>query len=435
MAHMSRNGRPVALVSCLAVAAIGLPACGIAPSASSGDDTKRSCLTTVRGVVSGAGALYVRWLPAEFGRPRGGRSTSALPGVEYLSRSAGSDSSSMRITTSRHRAPISRADAAGRSVVRWVSVRGHRGLIASGPPDAAFIGVYFKPSPSYLISVIGYELPAAAVLKTARHASFAPPGITSLPMRPGPIVSRSAAVAAVRRSIRGRWHRAVAKLTSWTETATVLAAHTGRDPATAPDALRAAPWRPVWAVRVTRHEASGPAGILAVVDAATGKAVYSAAARTPWFAALTDRARWAASGRCQGGSSARLPFGVLTRTEETFTVGGRPAYRFHDSRNSTRLVLSTVRAVNHAEPSMYGGCVQQDCSVSELVWVTIATARAAPGRRLPCMPPSYPVGYHRKKVQETFSVSVPDNYEFGCGVVPAPIRKLKDLAPPTSPVS
>jgi hypothetical protein len=80
---------------------------------------------------------------------------------------------------------------------------------------------------------------------------------------------------------------------------------------------------------------------------------------------------------------------------------------------------------------MYGGCVQQNCSIDDLVWVTITTERAAPGHTLPCLPPSasYPAGYRPSKVKQTFSVSVPDNGELGCGPVPGPIARLRDLAP------
>jgi hypothetical protein len=44
---------------------------------------------------------------------------------------------------------------------------------------------------------------------------------------------------------------------------------------------------------------------------------------------------------------------------------------------------------------MYGGCVQQNCSIGELVWVTITTDRARPGHTLQCLPPSasVPPGY------------------------------------------
>jgi hypothetical protein len=94
-------------------------------------------------------------------------------------------------------------------------------------------------------------------------------------------------------------------------------------------------------------------------------------------------------------------------------------------------VLSTVPAVNRADPGMFGGCVQQDCALDQLVWVDIMSTSAAAGHRLTCPPPSVsvPPGFRYKKVQQIFTVNVPDNSEVGCGPVPAPFRKLIDLAP------
>ena len=112
-----------------------------------------------------------------------------------------------------------------------------------------------------------------------------------------------------------------------------------------------------------------------MADAANGRAVATIKRRaeSTWFAALTDRDPAAGSG-CPGGSSARIPFGVLTRTEERYTVGPS-RYRSAGTVGWTRLLLSTVPAVNRADRSMYGGCVQQNCSIGELVWVTITAGR------------------------------------------------------------
>src|SRR5262249_1362822 len=58
----------------------------------------------------------------------------------------------------------------------------------------------------------------------ARHVAFEPPGTISLPVVPGPVVSRKAAEAAARRSSARPLRHASAKLSSWTEAATLLAA-------------------------------------------------------------------------------------------------------------------------------------------------------------------------------------------------------------------
>jgi hypothetical protein len=236
-------------------------------------------------------------------------------------------------------------------------------------------------------------------------------------------VTRKAAEAAARQSAAGPARQARAKLSSWTEVATLFAAHSRRAAPAAPAPLRAAPWRSVWVVL---------AGRVVVIEAASGRVVTTlkGGAGTNWFAALTDRDPAAAT-RCPGGSSARLPFGVLTRTEERYTASQSPGHWLAGSIGSMRLVLSTVPAVNKADSRMYGGCMQQNCSIRQLVWVTITTDRVRPGHTLQCLPPgvSVPAGYRPSKVKQTFSVEVPDNGAVGCGPVPKPIRTLKDLAP------
>jgi hypothetical protein len=165
-----------------------------------------------------------------------------------------------------------------------------------------------------------------------------------------------------------------------------------------------------------------------VVDGRTGNAVTVLdAGPAGWYSILTDRA----SGGCPGGSSAQLPFGVLTRAEESYAAGVGSAHWPDGAKGSTRIVLSTVPEVNAADPGMYGGCIQQNCSIRQLVWVTISIVRGIGGHRLQCPPPgvSVPAGYRAHKVHQTFSVDVPDNGMTGCGPVPSRIRTLKDLAP------
>jgi hypothetical protein len=303
--------------------------------------------------------------------------------------------------------------------VKSIVIGGHHAFVTSGPQHPRSTSVYWKPASGYLLTAGGYKLSPRMVLRAVRHVTLEPPGTISLPVVPGPIVSRNAAEAAATRSAQGPLRQARAKLSSWTEVATLSSAHTMRDAPAAPAPLRAAPWRPVWVVLADR---------VLVIDAANSRivATIGRGARTTWFAALTDRDPAAASG-CPGGSSARLPFGVLTRTEERYAAA--PAH--WPSGTETRLVLSTVAAVNRADPGMYGGCVLINCSVRELVWVTITTERARPGHTLQCLPPSVsvPAGYRPRQVKETFSVDVPDNAEVGCGPVPGPFRDLKDLAP------
>ncbi len=266
------------------------------------------------------------------------------------------------------------------------------------------------------------------------HGVTVGPGkkIVSLPVAPGRIVSQRAAVSAARRSAGSHWPSALAKLSSWAETAALMQRSrvgTGRVPAT----LTRAPWLPIWDVLLSRGHGASRREALVVVDAKSGKPELATAPSshgTAWYAALTDRS--AAGPACPGGSSSRLPFGVLTRDEESFLAGLSSPAPVKHARTSQRLILSTVPAVNKADNGLYGGCVQQNCSINELVWVILIVVRALPGHTVSCLPGSVstPPGYKPKQVKQYYSISVPDNYGIGCGPVPRRIRDLKDLAPP-----
>jgi len=425
-AAAGRSGRRArlglaSLASGLAGASIAVAACGTAPPLAPATGSGGECLTTVHGVVQTNGALVPHWLPAGFTLSPEGSRTRSLPAATYMNERAGPNSARLELTASYHYGPLT-SRVGGGTATRPIVIRGHRGLVQTRPATG-FLGAYWKPRSAFLVSVVGYKLPAPVVIRAARHLAFSPPRVVPLPVTPGPIVTRVAAIAAARRSAGRARLRATAKLSSWTEVSTLVGYASRQTPAPDPTG---APWRPVWAVRLTR--ADGP--WLVVVDAASGRVQLSRSApRGLWFSALTDRDLMRT---CPGGSTARLPFGVLTRTEERYATGWRPAYWSKGARESTRLVLTTVPAVNHADPSMYGGCVLQNCTLRELVWVVIATSRARPGHRLTCQPFSSPAGFHPTKAKEIFTVSVPDNYEFGCHKVPAPIMKLKDLAPPSA---
>jgi hypothetical protein len=413
----SWRGAATALLSTSLTCAM-LAACG-----SNNATALDGCATVVRGMVSGPATLTARWLPSGFRHGHNASYKAALPSMMYTSQ--GHDGARIELSVELHSAALHPADAAGRSVVRPVIIDGKPGFVGTGKPDPRFIGVYWKLAGRYLLSVIGYKVSEREVLRVARHTRFTPPVTTSLPVDPGTVVTRNAAVAAARRSANGGSRVAGAKLTSWTEAATMLAAHTGRIAPSAPDPLGARPWRPVWAVLLSAV-ADDPS--LVVIDGATGDAVTALGAGQPgWYSALTDRA----GAGCPGGSTARLPFGVLTRDEARYAAGVGLAHWPPGVKGSTRVVLSTVPEVNKADPGLYGGCIQQNCWITELVWVTITTKRGIGGHRLRCLPPgvSVPAGYRSHKVRQTYSVDVPDNEVIGCGPVPRRIRALKDLAP------
>lgn len=372
------------------------------------------CATVVHGVVSGRGSLVPGWLPPKFGPLAGSQSTSSLPDSTFTTFNSHPDPPRIMLGTAIQPAPLTSAEG-GRANGKPVKVHGQRAFLESGPPDPPFIGVYWK-SGKYLISVIGYRLSPSTVLRVARNVTFTPPGIVELPVTHGKIVSRQAAIKAA----GGRPGAAEAKLSSWTEVQAV-AERAGRMPL-ASALLNRSPWLPVWAVRLTGTP------YVEVVSAALGQPVLRMTDSRSWFAALTDRDPVKA-GTCPGGSTALVPFGVLTRDEQSFT-GARSVSA--SPRTSVRLVLSTVPAVNHADEGLYGGCVQQNCAIDQLVWVTITTVRAAPGKTIGCIPPGFsvPPGYKPKRGTEYYTVDVPDNSGGNCGPVPAALRELKDLAPP-----
>ena len=96
------------------------------------------------------------------------------------------------------------------------------------------------------------------------------------------------------------------------------------------------------------------------------------------------------------------------------------------------LKLTTVSVLNRADPGLYGGCVQQNCSLNELVWPTIVVVRAPAGKTLACLPPwaSYPPGYRPKQVSQYVTIGVEGNAGIFCGAVPTWVNQLQDLAPP-----
>jgi hypothetical protein len=170
------------------------------------------------------------------------------------------------------------------------------------------------------------------------------------------------------------------------------------------------------------------------MDAATGNVGLQAQIGDfpAWFSSLSDRDPTLKG--CPGGSSARVPFGVLTRDEEAYAV-----HRQQPPGTEAILKLTSVPELNRADPGLYGGCVRQNCSLDELEWPSILIFKAAPGHTLTCLPQSADPSpaYRPKQVKEYYTVSVIGeavsdigNSEIGCGPLPPALANLKDLAPP-----
>jgi hypothetical protein len=228
--HTASTQAPVPIAVAVVLAGLaGVSACGTR-HASAGSQV---CLSTVNGVVSGPGALATTGLPANFHRSSGRPSVSALPSATYVRGRARPDSPKLQLTASFHPGPLSVADAGGWTV-KSVVIGGHHAFVTSGPQHPRSTSAYWKPASGYLLTAGGYKLSPRMVLRAVRHVTFEPPGTISLPVVPGPIVSRNAAEAAATRSAQGPLRQARAKLSSWTEVATLSSAHTMRDAPAAP---------------------------------------------------------------------------------------------------------------------------------------------------------------------------------------------------------
>jgi hypothetical protein len=432
-----------ATVAVLAATALALTACGEAPAGRARIDAAArhdgataaggKCRRVVHGVTQGPGMIAAAWLPAGFHLARQGQRTSTLPAATYVQSAAGPNAPRLQLTTGNYPGKLT-PTVGGQSSARRVAVEGHRGYLETGQPDTSVAGVYWKPDRSYLISVVGFHVRAAVVLKAARHVTFTKPGIIALPVVAGPAVGRQAAITAARHRAGAGWPAATAKLSSWSEISALLPrGRVSVKPSQVPASLQRAPWRPAWAVLLSRGAGSSRRSRLVVVDAQAGQpelATIASQRRQSWYSELADRA--ARSQVCLGGSTSLVPFGVLTRDEASYADGWQPPVHAQHATTTMHLLLSTVPAVNKADNGLYGGCIQQSCSVGELVWVTIVVVRADPGTTVSCLPGSVsvPPNYKPNQVRQYYSISVPDNDGIGCGPVPHRISNMRDLAPP-----
>lgn len=429
-----RGGVAEALIA----GAVALTACGANAAAAPQARAKASfsatrCTTTVPGFVPGLGSLLARWLPPGF-HITSGTTSSPSSGLTYSA--SGSDPPRLELQLSNYPEPLTAA-AGGRSTAVAVEVQGRPGLVESGPPAPLFIGVYWKPTATNLLSVVGYKLPPATVIDVAQHAAFSAPGVVALPIRPGSIVNEASAVRTARLASHLPRSSAQAKLSSWSEISALLQTdHAPRSPwaFSIPSG-----WKPVWAVLLngasprghsSRTPLRSPSAELVVVDAASGKTIgMGRVTSKAWFAPLTNRDP--SLGGCPGGSTARLPFGVLTRDEEAYVApsSGLPT---PGAAKSVILKLTTVPILDRADPGLYGGCVRQSCTVDELVWAAITVLQALPGKTLTCLPgwSLYPPGYRPKQVREYVTIGVDANSQILCGPLPKWVNQLRDLAPP-----
>ena len=344
------------------------------PAAAKAPVSPAPCTTTVHGVVSGRSTLTASFIPAKFRLTSGDLANSDFPNV-YSLESGTTSPPHVEISLSNFRGELN-GGVGGLSVPIKVRVQGQPALLENGASRGMpFIGVYWKQGPAHLLSVVGYKLSKSMVLRVAAHVHARLGVEIPLPLNPGHVVSRKAAVSVARDSMPFHPGRTRAKLSSWTEVLGLLP-----EKFRVPSSFDLTPWRPIWAVMVTH---GGHVPRLVLIDAHSGWPAFSASAGdgSRWFEALTDRDPTLHRG-CPGGTSARLPFGIMTRHEDAYTLrnsGGSSLLHGVRVKNIVIMKLTTISAIH------YIGCTKQDCGPYDLLWPRIQVTQAAPGKLLPAM--------------------------------------------------
>ena len=411
--------------------------------------------TVVDDVLAGTAGVTVGYLPPGFSLQEGNPSNIG-PGqygspVYYGKHTKGNPwPSTLEVESdpgSRRLGPIQGNSFKGTPV----AINGHRGLLVVGDPLPQSNSVWWDATSQTELGVTGFLVPTPQLLKVALSIAFHPQTVMALPRAPGRIVSRSEAIAAAARD----GEVAIgAKLSSYTEVSTLLGSSArflarglhagpirhserGRGGQTqeTPTGLAAAPWTPVWAVLLapsgSPNRGVDAATSVALVIAASGKVAMrlSAGPHPEWFNWLTDRDP--ALHGCQGGTTARLPFGILTRTEESYVA---PPGQLRARRARTLVVeykLASERAIYASGSDELGGCIQY-CSLNADVWLVMRETKADPGTTVICAPPTGPRGYRGQRVKEYTWVSYSEGGGLTCTGPPPWFVKLKDLAPPAA---
>jgi len=387
-----------------------------------------ACSSTVHAVVlSGSGAVTVGYMPPGFrlkvGNPGDiGPGQSSRPLTYQKGNGAGRFPSGLTISTLPGDRPLG-SDIIGRTNDKYsqtpVTIDGDAGLILTGSYTNPTVAVEWRATTNTTMSVVGFLVKTAQVLAVVRALRFHPPVVLALPLGPGRIITRGQALAA---SAPSGQPVVGAKLTSFTEVSALIQAErrTSSDLGEPAD-LANAPWKPLWAVLLAKASTN-----LVLVDAASGEVEWrtSAPASLGWFDALTDRD--SSQPGCVGGTTARIPFGVLTRNEASYQPPLPPgAGAGADSTSTTQYKLVSVPALNREHAGE--GCVQY-CSLDTVLWVTVTVTKA---RRGTIVCPIPRLGdYPEPKVAEYTRFSFGDAAGISCTPPQAWYLSLTDLAPP-----
>jgi hypothetical protein len=451
-----RRPRPALIVAAALVVLLGaggvvfaLTSSAPSPGSAAVASDALACTSTSHAVIlSGNGAVTVGYMPAGFQLESGNPGDIGLgPSGSPLTYSRPSDSEEIVIGPQPAGFQLGSNFTSQFPSTDFVSTR-----IRIGP----HVGVFFTPSPSgpspiseidwrvtdeTALSVNGTSVPPAELERVARSIIFGRPVDVELPLSPGQIISENRAISAAAASDGGNAARAQAKLTSYAEAETLLVRDTERTtheirstPAPGggatsepPADVGSQPWRPVWAVLL-----SGVPNNLVLVDAKSGQVVLttSAGPDTSWFSVLTDRAPGA--GACDGGSSAAVPFGVLTRAEEEWIKPGAQS----PAGGTTTTYYKLVKVAPGS--SYYTGYSCTDaCPTSSLEWVWMAVTVADHGTRIPCPLPEGPGprgggggAYHPQLTNEYTQFSYGNGGGITCNGPPSWFSADRDYAPP-----
>jgi hypothetical protein len=298
-------------------------------------------------------------------------------------------------------------------------VDGHPGVLFD-EPSAGFVEVAWRASFDRNLWVYGTGVSPTVVEDMARGTTYQGPTIESLPISPGRVVTRPAAITAALHAgasnpVEG------AKLSSYAEVSQMLNARE-LDPLgdKAPESLLTNPVVPVWAVL------SGGGSDLTIVDAANGAVEWNTPTNDDngWFGALTDRAPGVAG--CPGGSTARVPFGVLTRDEESYLVSlGSPVTTPGWSVTMTdELVTSqSVAGMPYDSPC-------NDCPPMTVEWLVVRVGTDKSGAATCPWTGSVERGETLPKVRLYYQYSYGGSGGISCGSPPTWYAHVVDLAPP-----
>jgi hypothetical protein len=434
------------VVTVLVVSLIAFAGGGSHPSGSTHGTVVGACTSSVAAVaLVGDGAVTTSYLPPGFYLKEGNPNDVGL----------GQGASPLNYQSSKPGHYLSIGPEAASQPLGWdtinsgnfkyhktpVVINGHAGVLLTSSRSNPTVEVDWRVTAETSMSVTGHLLTSAQVEAVARGVTFHPPTVVSLPFTPGAIVDKAEAI----QKASSLGHVIGAKLSSLTEVGTLAEignpqreiSNSSPSPAIsvnlgqngrpiieapgAPSSLIDEPWRPIWAVLLA-------SGTVVLVGAASGKTIWSfnEGPATAWFAGVTDREPGQSG--CLGGTTARIPFGVLTLAEFEYRPNamGRPTVP--GATSTTYHELVSVPALNKQNTGE--GCMQY-CTLGTVMWIRMTVTIAKPGTEVVCPIPGGPGGRGSgpRKAKEYSEFSYGNGGGINCGPPQPWYTNLKNLAP------